>query len=110
MADSRADSRRICRTPWHPEGKFRQAEKLRRRQLALHEQFGSVRSPEAALAASGLATVLDDAGKHAEPESLHRHAVEYLKQFPGYEANVVANPRRFAKSGERALAGLLLHP
>jgi hypothetical protein len=63
------------------EGKFAQAEKLRRRELALFEQFGDAHSPEAALAASNLATVLDDAGKHVEAEPLHRNALEFLSSF-----------------------------
>src|SRR5689334_21756308 len=57
------------------QGKYRQADRLRRRLLALYVQFGGARSPEAALAASGLATILDDTGKHAEAEPLHRHSV-----------------------------------
>lgn len=79
------------------QGKFRHAERLRRRELGLYEQFGEARSPEAAMAASNLATVLDDAGKHAEAEPLHRNAVEYLKQFPGYEPNVAGTTNNYAR-------------
>jgi hypothetical protein len=71
------------------EGNDREAEKLRRDELSICEKFDGSRAPETVVATSNLATLLDDAGKSAEAEPLHRQAVEILQQLPSfaYEAS-----------------------
>jgi len=67
------------------EGNYREAKKFRRDELSLREKFDGPRALETVVAASNLATLLDDAGKSSEAEPLHRRAVAFLQQFPELE-------------------------
>jgi Tetratricopeptide repeat len=65
------------------EGNYREAEKFRRDELSLREKFDGPRAPETVVAASNLATLLDDAGKSSEAEPLHRPGRSVSSTAPG---------------------------
>jgi Flp pilus assembly protein TadD len=72
------------------QGNYREAERFRRDELSLREKFDGSRAPDTVVATSNLATLLDDAGKSAEAEPLHRQAVEIIQQLPSF-ANEASN-------------------
>jgi len=79
------------------EGNYAQAEKLRRSVLNLREKFDGPRAPETAIAASNLATALDDAGKSVQAEPLHRQAADYLQEFPAYAGQAASVLNNYAR-------------
>jgi len=67
------------------EGKYPEAEQFKRSGLLLREKFDGPRAPETVIATSSLAALLDEVGKSAEAEPLHRHAAQTLQGLPGFE-------------------------
>src|SRR5258708_7424960 len=79
------------------KGNYREAERFRRDELSLREKFDGPRARETVVATPTLATLLDDAGKSAEAEPLHRQAVEILQQLPSFANDASISMNNFAR-------------